>query len=232
VSPSGGVFVSEPAEIQAPTPVLRGRVPRPNRKSGNQIVSNTTQSYRYDDRGNLISISRPSGDQSFQYNGANQLVCSDFDTGPATYEYDAFGRRTRKTRGSVQTRYVWAGEQLISEITEGPNGVTTSEYLYIPATYTLLAVRTDGRVYCYHNDHLGTPRRLTDEQGSVVRAAEYDAFGNANISVEHLENNWRFPGQYYDKESGLHYNRFRYYSPLLGRYVSRDPLTFAAGTNF
>ena len=59
-----------------------------------------------------------------------------------------------------------------------------------------------------------------------------DAFGAARMNIEDIVNPLRFPGQYFDSETGLHYNRFRYYSPELGRYLSRDPLGFLAGCNF
>jgi len=87
-------------------------------------------------------------------------------------------------------------------------------------------------VYHYHCDPLGTPRRLTDNSGQVVWEADYTAFGQARLCVEEISNPLRFPGQYCDAETGLHYNRFRYYSADLGRYLSQDPLGFLAGCNF
>jgi uncharacterized protein RhaS with RHS repeats len=65
----------------------------------------------------------------------------------------------------------------------------------------------------YLNDHLGTPQRMLDGSGRVVWAATYDSFGNARIDIGEVTNNLRLPGQYFDAETGLHYNRYRYYSP-------------------
>ncbi len=75
-----------------------------------------------------------------------------------------------------------------------------------------------------HNDHLGTPQKLTDSTGTVVWAADYKPFGEATVTVSTITNNLRFPGQYYDQETGLHYNYFRNYNPVIGRYVEVDPL--------
>jgi RHS repeat-associated protein len=91
-------------------------------------------------------------------------------------------------------------------------------------------MRVDGRTYTFHTDHLGTPLLLTDCTGRKVWSAVYSAFGRARVEGV-LEQPLRFPGQYQDEETGLLYNRYRYYSPELGRYLSRDPLSFQAGLN-
>jgi RHS repeat-associated protein len=81
------------------------------------------------------------------------------------------------------------------------------------------------------NDHLGTPQMLVDKNNHVVWQAEYDEFGKAEILIEEVEFNMRLPGQYYDKESGLHYNYYRDYDPSLGRYVQSDPIGLRGGIN-
>jgi len=86
-------------------------------------------------------------------------------------------------------------------------------------------------VFYFHNDHLGTPQAMTDASGSVVWQADYKPFGEANVHTETIVNNLRFPGQYYDAESGLHYNYFRDYDPGIGRYVESDPIGLAGGIN-
>ena len=117
----------------------------------------------------------------------------------------------------------------------------------------------DWRVRYYHNDHLGTPRELSDEDGSIVWQASYRAWGNTlkvvtadpqalqnqeqqtrqrltaqndpNLQAQPIEQNLRFQGQYYDQETGLHYNRFRYYDPDVGRFVGQDPIKLMGGAN-
>ena len=82
-----------------------------------------------------------------------------------------------------------------------------------------------------HNDHLATPQTMTDSTGTVVWAADYKPFGDATITVSTITNNLRFPGQYYDAETGLNYNYFRDYNPLIGRYVEADPIGIKHGEN-
>ncbi|WP_068639415.1 RHS repeat-associated core domain-containing protein [Thauera butanivorans] len=111
------------------------------------------------------------------------------------------------------------------------------------------------QVLYYHTDHLGTPRELTDTDGHIVWEAHYKAWGGTRhieyppvlhtsadgntvrqywiepLRHERPMQNLRFQGQYYDEETGLHYNRFRYYDPDIGRFVSQDPIGLAGGIN-
>ena len=87
------------------------------------------------------------------------------------------------------------------------------------------------QLYFYHNDHLGTPQMMTDEDQNVVWEAEYRPFGQVVIVTEEVENNLRFAGQYYDRESNLHYNYFRDYDPSIGRYTEGDPIGLFGGLN-
>lgn len=107
-------------------------------------------------------------------------------------------------------------------------------------------------VFHVHVDHLGTPREITDTDGHLVWTANYAAWGKAITTnpprriltrqgntvaevveeqAEPLECNLRFQGQYADAESGLHYNRFRYYEPEVGRFASQDPIGLLGGIN-
>ena len=87
----------------------------------------------------------------------------------------------------------------------------------------------DGEIYHYH---LGTLRELTSQQGKLVWKARYKTYGNvAEKDVEEVENNLRFQGQYFDEETGLHYNRHRYYDPTLGQFTTQDPIGLLGGVN-
>jgi RHS repeat-associated protein len=84
----------------------------------------------------------------------------------------------------------------------------------------------------YHCDQIGTPMEMTDERGEIVWSAEYKAWGEARITAkEGYKNPLRFQGQYFDHETGLHYNRFRYYDPEIGRFISKDPIGLQGGLN-
>jgi len=94
-----------------------------------------------------------------------------------------------------------------------------------------------GVLYYVHNDPLGTPQALTDESGIVVWTGQYDPFGKTTINEDPdgdetpVTFNVRLPGQYYDRETGLHYNYFRYYDPATGRYLTSDPIGLYGGPN-
>jgi RHS repeat-associated protein len=89
----------------------------------------------------------------------------------------------------------------------------------------------------YHVDHLGTPQTLSDENGEIAWSAEYKAWGEAQVVISEaakeagINNPIRFQGQYFDEESGLHYNRHRYYDPEIGRFISSDPIGLMGGFN-
>ncbi|MUF07658.1 type IV secretion protein Rhs, partial [Pseudomonas sp. CCM 7893] len=84
----------------------------------------------------------------------------------------------------------------------------------------------------YQLDHLGTPQELTNPDGEIVWSAHYRAYGQiARLDVNSVTNPLRFQGQYFDQESGLHYNRHRYYNPDNGRYLTPDPVKLAGGLN-
>jgi len=90
----------------------------------------------------------------------------------------------------------------------------------------------NGQLYYVHADHLGTPKALTNEAGNLVWSATHDPFGMATVAAGSVvEMNLRFPGQYYDAETGLHYNYFRTYDPGTGRYLESDPIGLKGGLN-
>ena len=87
------------------------------------------------------------------------------------------------------------------------------------------------KVHLYHCDHRGLPLALISEDGNTAWSGEYDEWGNQlnEENPHHLHQPYRLPGQQYDEESGLYYNRNRYYNPLLGRYITQDPIGLAGG---
>jgi RHS repeat-associated protein len=105
-----------------------------------------------------------------------------------------------------------------------------------------LATVQDEKTYWYQCDQVGAPQELTDREGQIVWAADYRVWGETTLrktgtddAVGYsrrrqaepplvLEQPFRFQGQQFDEETGLHYNRFRYYDPGVGRFVSQDPL--------
>ena len=87
-------------------------------------------------------------------------------------------------------------------------------------------------VYYVHTDHLGTPVAMSDEGSNVVWRTSYAPFGKVTVDpASTVEMNVRFPGQYYDSETVLHYNYYRYYDPATGRYITADPIGLQGGVN-
>src|SRR5262245_17435499 len=152
------------------------------------------------------------------------------------YEYDGLGRRLRKIhrRGEDTvgvTSYLWDGHTLLAERSEEQG--RSVQRLYVSAGTELL-FRIDREhdietLVVYHGDHLGSPDVCTDAAGSVVWHSTADAFGARTGDTQPLVQNIGFPGQYWDAESGLLYNRHRHYDPFADRYVQPDPIGVEAG---
>jgi RHS repeat-associated protein len=126
------------------------------------------------------------------------------------------------------THFVYdQGGRLIGEY--DATGTPIAEYVYLADQP--LAMLRGGAIYYYHTDHLGTPQALTDQDRRLVWRADYTPFGDTMILVNEIENPLRFPGQYFDQETGLHYNYFRDYDPTIGRYTQSDPIGLRGGQN-
>ncbi len=207
---------------------------------GNRLLMQGDRHYDYDAFGNLIFERRGTAHAlvtEYRYDCQHRLIGVTLPDGSrATYRYDAFGRRTAKTVAGKTTEFFWQGEQLIAENSREHH----RSYVYEPGSFRPLAM-LDGygpRKACpfyYQLDHLGTPQELTDYSGEIVWSATYKAYGKLaslqHFGEEQLEQPLRFQGQYFDAESGLHYNRHRYYNPDIGRYLTPDPSKLAGGLN-
>ena len=204
----------------------------------NRLSNQGAEIAQYDSRGNMIRLGSDTGSWVFTFNHQNQLTAADGPSGiRITFGYDPFNRRIHKhveCDGALvsHTDFVWAGEHLIAETEVFQGKKRVQEYLYYPGSHIPLATRIDGAVYLYHCDHLGVPIRLTDVNGRIVWGGVSGPFGQFYAVLSEVPNSLRAPGQYHDRETGLHYNRFRYYAPALGRYISRDPVSFLQGPNF
>ena len=170
------------------------------------------------------------------------------------YTYDAFGRRISKTdmQTGDKTLFFWLGDKLLTEChaddanfhpsvvnneRDKANNYRCRSYVYTPDGHgfsPLAQINGRGRggeIYYYCNDQLGTPQELVTAQGEIVWSAVYKSYGNLAIDYQTVPQPLRLPGQYFDEESGLHYNRYRYYDPHCARYISQDPIGLAGGEN-
>ncbi|MEK8015524.1 MAG: RHS repeat-associated core domain-containing protein, partial [Candidatus Parabeggiatoa sp.] len=202
--------------------------------ANNALLTYGETAFEYDANGNLIKKTVGSQVTHYEYNVEGRLIrVTDGENNLiAEYDYDPFGRRIWKEVEGVRTYFVYAAEGLIGEYDE--NGVEIKGYGYRPNsmwTTNPLFQKTNGSYYWYQNDHIGTPQKLIDSQGNVLWAAVYEAFGKAKVDVALVSNHLRFPGQYFDEETSLHYNFFRDYDPKLGRYIKSDPIGLGGGIN-
>jgi RHS repeat-associated protein len=219
--------------------------------AANQLTSRGTVTYTYDAAGNLTrkvdaSLPEPLRTTQYEYDAFSRLQRALDGSGAvlASYVYDPFDRRLSKTLGNGKVTYYLHSERGLLAEADAVGQVGTS-YGWHPeheaGSYPLYARVADPasgpsakRYVYYHNDHIGTPHRITDKSGALVWKAEYDGFGKALINssaADPVTSNLRFPGQYFDEETGLHYNNRRYFDPDTGRYLTRDPIGFGGGFN-
>ncbi|WP_183153035.1 RHS repeat-associated core domain-containing protein, partial [Pseudomonas amygdali] len=210
----------------------------------NRLKQWANHEYKYDAWGNLIEkvvgIVRW---QTFTYDSENRLVKTETmaDTqveSTSSYQYDSLGRRVAKQseiKGQTDhKRFLWQGLRMLREESPGQSSL----YIYEPGSYAPLARvdekegEVENKVYYFHTDQIGTPLEMTDAEGQIVWQAKYRAWGAVEkLVVNEVEQNLRFQGQYFDAETGLHYNTFRYYDPEIGRFITQDPIGLSGGTN-
>jgi len=227
-------------------------VPGKNRLDRVTVDGLPIASYAYDDNGNTTS----DGAHTYQYSNANRLAM--VDGGGTLYDYDGENRRVRKTNTQTRFAFYDPSGRILTEFStnvEVYGGATYGQdYVHLPDAPIARVDWSDvpnpdyypchprPGVLCppprieiadllyYHTDHLGTPIAMTDQSGEMVWRAEYLPFGELfSNEIAQASNNLRFPGQYFDEETGLHQNWFRDYSPKTGRYQEADPIGFHGG---
>jgi RHS repeat-associated protein len=207
--------------------------------SGSNRVTGTSgtlvRTYAYDAAGNVSSY----GAVTFAYNFANRMKSATQAGTTTTYNYNALGQRIRKSSSGGTTLFAYdeAGH-LIGEY-DGSGGLI-EETLWLGDT-PVATLRPNGAgvdVFYVHTDHLNTPRRVSRAaDNTIVWRWDSDPFGAAPANQDPdgdatpFVYNLRFPGQYYDGESGLSYNYFRDYDPATGRYLESDPIGLDGGIN-
>lgn len=224
---------------------------RPQQTQGNRLKRQGNRRFNYDDRGNRVEEFVERGPHQgqvtrYRYNAQNQLVEVNVAGVVTRYAYDALGRRISKTseHGAQQstistTTFYWNGDVLLGEINEGVSNTSSDgstkpsrTYLFEPLSFKPLALVQHGQVYHYHTDHIGTPREITNDRAEVVWSRTFKTYGAlALVHVNEVDNPLRFQGQYYDEETGLHYNRHRYYDPNCGQFTTQDPIGLLGGMN-
>jgi RHS repeat-associated protein len=201
----------------------------------NELLGFESTAFSYDRNGNAMEMTWGENVIRYVHNAEDQLERVETGAGSivAEYGYDPFGRRLWKDVGGRRTFFFYADEGLIGEYDADGNEIRS--YGYRPGsawTTDPVFMKQGSDYFFYQNDHLGTPTMMTASNGRIVWSARYTAFGEAAVDpASTVANPLRLGGQYYDAETGLHYNYHRTYHPGLGRYLEADPIGAAGGLN-
>ena len=194
------------------------------------ISGASSQSFAYDPDGNTKSDAASVSSFGFAYDARGRLSSATVGALVTTYGVNALGQRVSKSgpaSGQVEYAYDLAGRLVGSY---GANGAASEEIVWLGSLP--IASLQGGSAYWIAPDHLGAPHQIVNFANSQVWFWDHDPFGvGAPASAAGFTHNLRFPGQYFDAETGLHYNGFRDYSPTLGRYLESDPIGLAGGIN-
>jgi RHS repeat-associated protein len=215
-----------------------------NSLTANDQISHATWSY--DVNGRLVEKRIDKGgyrplEWHYRWDARSQLTGLETPDGERwEYKYDPFGRRISKrciNRNKPGMHFHWNGDQLTEEIPVSPDGIPEDEnairWIYEPGSFTPLARYEKGQLHYSVTDTVGRIQELMTEDGTIVWRGQQQLWGREEgINQEaHPRCRLRFPGQYEDEESGLYYNRFRYYDCGTGQYLSADPIGLLGGFN-
>ncbi|HEX5150763.1 MAG TPA: DUF6531 domain-containing protein [Parafilimonas sp.] len=210
---------------------------------GGKLLKSKDWYYEYDDEGNLTSKYKKSQGNDkecrwkYVWNADGTLRCVHRPDGDIVhFTYDALGRRLSKKYKNTITKWLWAGHKPLHEWKEhlhcdkpiSSNFIKEDEittWIFNENDFTPLAKLKGGKSYSIIADHLGTPFQVYNDKGEKIWETQLDSYGKTRI-LKGDEGTclFRYQGQYEDKETGLYYNRFRYYDPDSGYYISQDPI--------
>ena len=178
---------------------------------------------------------------TYQYDYENRLIKvikkESNEDKTITFKYDPFGRRIEKKVESIDKgisetsiyTYTYDNEDIILETQTTSSGQQTTKYVHGPGIDEPLSMTNATDTYYYHADGLGSITAMTDSTGKIVQAYEYDSFGNLHDNMNAIKQPYTYTGREWDKETGFYYYRARYYDPMAGRFISKDPIGFNGG---
>ncbi|QNE78371.1 type IV secretion protein Rhs [Streptomyces finlayi] len=205
---------------------------------GTRITSAGAVRYEHDAQGRIVlrqktRLSRKPDTWRYEWDAEDHLTSVTTPDGTCwRYAYDPLGRRISKQSPSETVHFTWDGTTLCEQTTA--NIVLTWDHAGPrPLSQTERRTDTDDqRFFAIVTDLIGTPTELVDEYGNLAWRTRTTLWGTTTWNRDAIAYTpLRFPGQYFDPESGLHYNYFRYYDPESARYLSQDPLGLAPAPN-
>lgn len=194
--------------------------------ANNKLTSWNGVAYTYDNNGSLIA----DGAKTYVWDARNRLKQIKQGTSVvAAFEYDAMGRRTKKTVGTAVTQYVYDGANAVQELTS-TNSVAANILGGIGMDQWFL--RAEGATTRHFlTDALGSTRALTDDTSAIKTRYQYEAFGETRTTGDMSSNVSQYTGRENDG-SMIYYYRARYYAPGLKRFISEDPIGLRGGVNY
>jgi RHS repeat-associated protein len=206
---------------------------------GNRITRANGDLFAHNTRDHISVRMNGRSKTHYHYNDLDMLVRCDIDGAEWTATYDPLCRRVQKTWVGRTTTYYWDDFRLAAEVRNDDSVriyIYADEVALVPFLFVeyadLEAEPSEGKLYYIFTNQVGVPIRVENDAGKSCWTARIDPFGYAHIGKgSTIEMPLRFPGHYFDPETGLHYNRFRYFSPELGRYLQSDPAGQDGGVN-
>jgi RHS repeat-associated protein len=205
-------------------------------RRGNQLERVNGTVYEYDAVGQPIKKTDGKGVTRYEWNAQGLLARVFLPDGVIWhYRYDAFARRIAKQGQADRTEFVWDGDVVLHEIRAAGNPTPEAvHWEFEPGGFAPISKVERGEAYLCVNDLNGAPRELLNRSGRTVWAANLSTYGQPQEERRNAPNidcPIRFQGQWHDQETNFHYNRFRYYDPQIGRYLSPDPARLRGGIN-
>ncbi|HUO36037.1 MAG TPA: RHS repeat-associated core domain-containing protein, partial [Candidatus Acidoferrum sp.] len=201
-----------------------------NYNTSNELTSTPSASYAYDNNGNTTSKTTSSGTTTYAWDYENRMTSATLPGtgGTVQFKYDPFGRRIEKISPTTTSIFAYDGPNLIETVNS--TGGAVARYTQGPGIDQPLAMQRGSTTSFYEADALGSITSLSNTVGSLAQTYTFDSFGNTTNSSGSLTNFFRYTGREFDTETGLYYNRARYFDPTTGHFLSEDPLGFAANT--
>jgi RHS repeat-associated protein len=195
------------------------QLPSATYNAANQQLAFGSQTLSYDLNGNLTS----DGENTYTWDARNRLVSMSGPGVNASFEYDAAGRRSSKTVNGTTTSFLHDGSNVVQE-----QSVQVGNANLLNGGIDEIFTRSDSSgLFSPLLDGLGSYKSLTDSAGSIQTEYSYDAFGQTTSTGASSNNSSQYTGR--ENDGVTYYYRARYYSPTLQRFISEDPMEFAGG---
>jgi RHS repeat-associated protein len=204
--------------------------------AGDRVIQAGDERFSYDPRGRVATwnTSRRTLRFSYLFDGTVARVIDDSGW-EVSYEYDPFGRRMRKRLPQETQTLLWDDSTPLVQEIQRASGVERTLYTWLPDNpLTPLSIQGPSGLLVLHVDPVGTVDLAWNERGEEVWRWDREGWATnpeAEATASALGIPFRHPGQFFDQETGLYYNRWRYYVPSSARYLTPDPIRLSGGTN-